>query len=433
MKLVSTGTAEFEERIKHLVLRRWTTLDELSPEVDRAISDYRLNREVALVENLRSNGFEFEEKDLWVDSDWIKASHKKVPAAVRKAIDHAKERIERFQDELKPTSFEASDEAGVRWGTEIRPLDRVGIYVPGGRVNYFMTLLLCAIPAKAMGVEQLIVATPPKSSLDKPYVDFALLYCCKLLGIENVLLASSVLGVSALAFGTARTQPVQKIVGSGGLHTSIAKMRLAGYVGIDGVAGPFETAFVADQSTSFETMAADMIGRADHDPQAEIMVFHNDRQWIERLIDTLATRIQSLKSPEEQKTIQACFETRTTFFKVKNTKEAIDCVNRISPGVVSLNVDQPHQWISKIKSCGALLLGPHTPPVGLDLFGAPSGLVNTMGTADFSVSMSPTSFMRRFTLLEMDQMALSRHEEESLKLAQQEGYLTHGASFKVRG
>lgn len=433
MKILTVGSSECDEHLKLLRTRRWRLLDELSAEVSASIQAYRSQGEAALLRSAQDyDEMSLTDADLWVDPEWIKSSHKKISTEVRKAIDHAHERILRFQEELKVSSFQANDEAGVFWGTEVRPLERVGIYVPGGSANYFMTLLLCGAPARAAGVKEIVVATPPRKNLDKPYVDFTLLYCAKLLKIEKILLAGGVGALSALAFGTSHSQPVQKIVGSGGRRTAVSKLLLSGYVGIDGLSGPIETAFVCDKTTKVSVVAADIVGRADHDPQAEIWVFHPKREWLEGLVDELATRIQQLKSHGEQSSIRSCLETRTSFFQVKNTEEAIDVVNDISPGVVVLPTDSATKWMSAIRSCGSVLLGHYTPAVGLDLIGAPSGLVNTLGTAAYSLSMSPMSFVRRFTLIEFDRDALNRHEIESLKLAKEEGFSTHGASFSAR-
>lgn len=433
MRVLKSGSSECDEHLQFLCNRRWRLMDETSAEISSAIETFRQQGDRVLLRwGQEFDGISLSEADLWVDPDWIKTSHKKLAPEVRKAVDHAYERIQRFQDELKVSSFQANDEAGVFWGTEVRSLDRVGIYVPGGRANYFMTLLLCGVPARAAGVKEIIVATPPRGNLDKPYVNFTLLYCAKLLKIDRILLAGSAGALSAMTFGTSKSEPVQKIVGSGGKRTAVAKLLLSGYVGIDGLSGPMETAFICDKSTSTSVVAADIVGRADHDPQAEIWVFHPKREWLESLVDELALRVQELKLSSEQQSIRSCLETRTAFFQVQNIEEAIEYVNRISPGVVCLPIDSASKYMSQINSCGSILLGHFTPAIGLDLIGAPSGLVNTLGTAAFSLSMSPLSFVRRFTLIEIDRKALNRHEIESLKLAQEEGFHTHGASFAVR-
>jgi histidinol dehydrogenase len=433
MRVVKSGTSDFDQAFRFLLDRRQQIIDLLSPEVENAISRYRNERERALIDWAREyDGVELEAKDLWVDEDMIKSAHKVVSSEVRRAIDHAKERIERFQEELKLPSFQSSEEAGVFWGTEIRPLERVGVYVPGGRANYFLTLLLCAVPARIAGVNEIIVASPPKKKLGPPYVDPTLLYLAKLLSISKILVSGGIGAMTALAFGTEKTRGVEKLVGSGGVRAAVAKLKLAGYLGVEGLSGPSETAFLCDKTTSVAKVAADIIGKADHDPDAELFIFNSNVKWMETLIQAIAQNVEALKNHQDRQSIETCLEKRTTLFVTKNFKEAINCVNQIAPGVVCLAVDNPNEYVSEIHACGSLLLGHYTPPVGLDLVGGPSGLVGTLGSAAFSVSMSPASFVRRFTVMEFDKSALERFQQESVFLSKEEGFPTREASFKSR-
>ena len=276
MRILQSGTPEFEQTFVKLLSRRADLIGEKSAEIDALLAEYRQDRELALIRWAREfNGVNLDEESLWIEDDLIKISHKLISADLRKAIEHAKERIERFQVELKtPPSFQSNQEAGISWGTEIRPLDRVGVYVPGGRANHFMTLLLCLVPAAISQVKEILIATPPKKSLKKPYVEPTILYLAKLFSIPRILVSGGVGALAALAFGTKTSEPVQKIVGSGSRRTAVAKLKLGGIVGIDGFSGPSETAFVCNKTTSMKAIAADIVSRADHDPEAEIFVFH---------------------------------------------------------------------------------------------------------------------------------------------------------------
>lgn len=433
MRILKTGQSDFDSVFGSILARREAIMDAFTAEVDSAIARYRANRERALTEWAKVyDGVDLEPSDLWIDEEMIKSSHKVVPSEIRKAIDHAKDRIERFQDELRLSSFQSNEEIGVFWGTEVRPLDRVGVYVPGGRANYFLTLLLCAVPARIAGVPEIIVATPPKKKFGKPYIDPTLLYVSKILGIQKILVSGGIGAMAALAFGTEASRSVEKVVGSGGLRAAVAKMKLAGFVGIDGFSGPSETAFVCDKSSRTKSIAADIIGRADHDPEAEIFVFSSDLKWMEALVQTLASNVEAIRGQQDRASIQACLEKRITLFLTKNLESSLEFVNQISPGVLCLAVDGASDLISKVKSCGSLLLGHFTPPVGLDLVGGPSGLVGTLGSAQFSVSMSPASFVRRFTVMEFDKSALDRFQKEAVCLAKEEGFTTHEASLKSR-
>ncbi len=433
MKVLSSGTPEFKNALANLGKRRERLFSEYGTEVDIALGHYQQHREIALVDWARQHDeVTLKESDLWVDESHIKKAYKHVPSDVRKAIDHAVERVQRFQEELKLDSFSTQEEAGVYWGTQVRPLDRVGIYVPGGRANYFTTLILCAVPARTAGVKELIVATPPKARLEKPFVEPALLYAAKLLDIDKILVSGSVGALAALAYGTKNEAPVDKIVGSGNGRTAVAKVRLSAVVGTDGLTGPSETAFLCDSSSNVESVAADIIGRADRDPEAEIYVFQSDAKWLQKLVEELARALSQVRDDSSRTGAQQCLEKHTLIFKTKSINEGIELVNEIAPGVLCLVVDQAASYVSQIQKCGSILLGHFTPPVSIELVGGPSGTVPTLGSAAYSLSMSPASFVRRFTVMEFDQSALERFEQESVELSQEEGFHTHEASYRKR-
>jgi len=436
MRILRVGTNEFTEKWSSLLRRRERLVDELSAEVESQLQQYRSEREQFLMDAaLKYDNLTLTEDSLWVEWDQIKKSHKQISPEVRQAIDHAKDRIERFQVALKLPSFQAEEEAGVFWGTEIRPLESVGIYIPGGSSNYFMTLLLCAVPAKMANVKEIVIATPPKKKLGPPYVDATLLYAAKLFEIQKILLAGSVGALAALAFGTKHSSPVEKIVGSGNRRTAVAKLRLAGFVGTDGLSGPLETAFVCDETSEIKSIAADIVGKADGDPEAEIFLFHHDETWIKSLLNELVETLGRMTMKDgmsEKGSIQKCLERNTNFFLVDNFDQGLKLVNQLAPGILCLPVENASDHLEKVRACGSVLLGNFTPPVGMDLVGGPSGLVTTLGSAAYSVSMSPASFVRRFTVMEFDKMALLRFEKEAVKLAQEEGFRTHEASYRSR-
>jgi histidinol dehydrogenase len=434
VKILDHGSDAFTEVLEEILQRREQLLDEHTHEVDDMIARYRKDRESFLVERAK----EFQNIDLGIDElfiekDQIKKAHKFVSAEVRNAFEKAKERIEHFQMEHKPTTFQAEAEKGVFWGTEMRPLDRIGIYVPGGaRSTYFTTLLLAAVPARIMGVKEIIVATPPVKKEGAPWIEPDLLYCAKLFDIEQIVLAGGTSGFAALAFGTSRTKAVQKLFGSCGRRAVVAKQRLSGYVGVDGMTGPSEIAILCDDTSSTRQVAADMIARSDLDPDAELYVFHPNRSWLEGLNEELANRLDEVKDAQARKTIQECLESNTFCFQVKRYSEAIELVNQIAPGIVCLPVDKAADHLSKISCCGTVLLGNYTPPTALDLIGGPTGLVKTLGSAAYSEILTPGAFVRRFGSVEFDKDALERLHAESSVLAKEEGFSTHELPFKVR-
>ncbi|MBN8554160.1 MAG: histidinol dehydrogenase [Deltaproteobacteria bacterium] len=433
MKVLKSGTREFSEGIEQLLSRRHQLMDALSSTADDLILRYRKRGEELLYENAREmDGVHLSENQLWVDPSFIKSSYKKLSPEVREALEATKERVLRFQEELKLSSFQREEESGVLIGTEIRPLDRVGIYVPGGRANYFMSLMFCAAPARIAGVGEIIVATPPKKNLEEPFVDPAILYTAKLFDISKILVSGGPAALAALAFGTKKSLPVERLFGSGGKLSAVAKQRLSGYIGIGGFAGPSETAYICDQTSSVSILASDILARADSDLNAEIFVFHTKENFMEALLEGLAEGIRAIRDQRSRSGIEACLEKNTRFFIVKNIDESFAICNRIAPGTLCLSLKDASDYVDKVKACGSLLLGEYTPSFEADLTGVPSGLVPSMGSAAFTVSLSPAYFVRRFGITEISRQALERYSESSIALAKEVGYTTHEYSYRKR-
>lgn len=420
MKLIHSHTEDFTELLNRFITRRYEVLDKHSDDVEAVIAAYRTDREVCLIECAKEiDHVELDQDSLFVDENTIKSSHRELSSEIKSAIDATKARVERIQEELKAnSSFQAKEESGVYWGIEVRPIDAVGIYVPK---DSFMNLLLCAVPANIAGVKEIIIATPPNKKFEPYYVAPEILYLAKLFEIEKIILAGGIAGMASLAFGTNKTNPVQKIVGSGGRLTMAAKQNLSGYVGIDGLTGPSETAFVCNQTTPVPPLVSDIIGLAGQNPQAEVLVFGDNPEWMERVLTTLAQHLDKLKSSNKEK-INKCLSTRANFIVVKSIEEGIEYINKIAPGVVCIPIEDASAYTSQISACGSLLLGPSTSPVAMDLIGGATGLVSTFGSALYTNAMSPATFTRRFSVVELEKSALERLQIDSIELNKAEGF-----------
>ncbi len=433
MRNLSTSSPNFKDTFEVLKNRRHRVLDEYAEEVQRDIRRFRTEGESFLLECARErDGIELKESELWVDPAAIKSAHKLLDSKSRESLERAKERIERFQSELKPTPIQSQEEEGLFWGTCLRPLDRVGIYVPGGRAHYFLTLLLVGIPARMAGVEEIIVATPPKKKLKPVCIDPAVLYSAKLLGISKILLAGSVGGLSALAFGTKNSPPVQKIVASGGARTAVAKTFLSGYVGTEGIAASSETVFVCDKTANIDFVAADILSRADRDSEALICVFHTDDKSLQVLATRMAQGLDEVKDGVSREAIQKCLENNFFCFHSKSVEESIELTNQIAPGTLCLHIKNPMDRMDEVRSCGQLLIGPYSTPIAMDLIGGAVGLTPTLGSADYSISLSPTSFVRRFPFVEVGRSTLDRAGQDCLQIAHAEGLVAADRAITIR-
>lgn len=433
MKIVKTSSKEFAPIFRDLLVRREKVFDNYSSQAAAEIENFRKRGEDFLIEHANHHdGVELSQKQLWVDPQAIKQSHKVVSTEVRKSIESTKERIERFQADLKLSGIEAQEESGIIWGTIVRPLDRVGIYVPGGSAHHFLNLLLAGVPARLAGVKEIVVATPPKKKFEPLYVGADLLYCAKLLDISKILVCGGPAALAAMAFGTSQAGPVQKILGSGGKLTVTGFQKLSGHVGIGPFCGPAETAFLCDKTARIDFVGSDILGKADRDPEASIFLFHTDEKWIRELVDYLAARIGEIKDAQTRTSISQCVESNFFCFLTKSVSESIERVNELAPGTICLQLKSPNDYVSQIRACGSLLVGPYSPPTALDIIGGAAGLIPTLGAADYSMSLSPSAFLRRFPYIEVSKEALERAQATSVRLAREEGFVSHDQSFQVR-
>ena len=433
MKILRSGRAEFDAEISELRQRRLSMLDQYREDVDREITAYRKDREKFLLKCLREfDEIEIKESGLWIDPSAIKNSHKLVSSELRKSLETVKERIERYHSEMKLTSMQTQEDQGILWSTQVRPLDRVGIYVPGGKAHYFMSLLIAGVAARVAGVKEILVASSPKKKFEPIYVDPLLLYTCKLLKIDRLLISGGPQALAALAFGTESQAPVQKLVGSGGFRTMTGLQRLNSYVDVEGVYGPSETAFVCDSSASVDFVAADIVARSDRDAMASSLVFHSDEKWLRNLVDRLAQSAGGIKDGASRDCVQKSLESSTRFFLVKTPSEAIDYCNQIAPGALCLHLKSPQDYVSDVRACGALFLGSYSPPTAIDITGGATGLEATLGSAESHRSLSPAAFCRRFASIEITREALEMAQKPSVLLSESEGYVCHDESFRAR-
>lgn len=430
MKIIETTHEGFQERLDTLLSRREKTLDRLRADALHIVESYKNRRENFLIEAAREyDGVELSKDTLFVEPDQIKNAHKLVSDELREVIDQTIDRLNRFQNELKANSFQTQEEAGVYWGVEVRPLDRVGLYVPAG---YFVALLVSCVQARIAGVEELIIATPPVKKFGAPFIDPAILYVAKIFDVHKILLAGGAAALSALAFGTESTMPVQKIVGPTGKLAMVAKQVLAGYVGFDGVTGPAEVAFICNASTDFRKVAMDILSLAERNPDAEVFVFHADSRWMQSLLEELIHLSGALRTSDRLESIRNCLESNTNFFLVQDLEEAFHLCNRIAPGTLVLPLHNASDHLDKVTSAGSLLMGHFTPPAAFDLVAAATGLVPTMGAAAFAGFSSPQSFVRQFSVMEIQKEALERLKPKSVQLAKNEALSTYEALFDKR-
>ncbi|MBI2206720.1 MAG: histidinol dehydrogenase [Candidatus Rokubacteria bacterium] len=363
---------------------------------------------------------------LAITADEMQAAEAQTPADVREAIRYAADRIARYHAEAMPRSWRITDEHGSVLGTEVRPLDRVGLYVPGGRAAYPSTVLMTAIPARVAGVREIVLVTPPDA---EGRVRPAVLAAARAAGVTEAWRVGGAQAVAALAYGTKSIRRVDKIVGPGNIYVALAKRRVFGDVGIDMVAGPSEVLVVADASARADWIAADLLAQAEHDPMARAVLVTDARPLIDATRAALEWRLADLP---RRAIAAAALEANGALIHVSDLAEAIELANRLAPEHLELYVREPRALLPRIRHAGAVFLGGHTPEVVGDYVAGPNHVLPTGGTARFSSPLGTEDFVKRSSVIEYTASGLAAALPHLRALARVEGLDAHARAAEAR-
>jgi len=341
------------------------------------------------------------------------------------ALVHAAERVRAYHEKQKSESWEYKEPDGTLLGQQVRPLDRVGIYVPGGKAPYPSSVLMNAIPAKVAGVGEIIMVVPAPHGEIKPVV----LAAAAIAGVDRVFTIGGAQAVAALAFGTETVPAVDKIVGPGNIYVATAKAMVFGRVGIDMIAGPSEILIICDGLTDPTWIAMDLFSQAEHDEQAQAILLCPDAEFItavERNIRDL------LPQMDRQVIIGESLAARGALIRVKDLDEAILIANRIAPEHLELSVDDPEQWLAKVRHAGAIFLGRYSAEVIGDYCAGPNHVLPTSGTARFSSPLGVYDFQKRSSVIKCSPSGATRLGNVASVLARGEGLIAHALSAECR-
>jgi histidinol dehydrogenase len=353
------------------------------------------------------------------------AEHHLTPDA-RAALAYAAERIERYHAAALPKSWRMTDEHGSVLGQEIRPLERVGIYIPGGRAAYPSTVLMTAIPARVAGVPEIVLVTPPGPD---GRVEATVLAAAWKAGVREGYRIGGAQAVAALAFGTERIRRVDKIVGPGNIYVAFAKRRVYGEVGIDMIAGPSEVVVVADAGADPEWIAADLLAQAEHDPMARAVLVTDAPELIGRVRAELERQLHALP---RRKIAEAALEVHGALILVDSLDAAVDVTNRLAPEHLELCVRAPAALLPRVRHAGAVFLGTHTPEVIGDYVAGTNHVLPTAGTARFASPLGTEDFVKRSSVIEYTPGGLAAALPHVRTLTRIEGLRGHGIAAEVR-
>ena len=344
-----------------------------------------------------------------------------IPRAQADALRIAHERIRAFHERQLQTSWDFTDADGTRLGQQITPLERVGLYVPGGKAAYPSSVLMNAVPAKVAGVRELIMASPNPNPL--------VLAAAALAGVDRVVGIGGAQAIAALAYGTKSIPRVDKIVGPGNAYVAEAKRQVFGEVGIDMVAGPSEILVIADGSANPDWVAMDLFSQAEHDESAQALLLSPNEAYL----DAVATSIESLiREMPRRKVIEASLKSRGALILTRDLDEACALANGIAPENLELVVEKPEAWLPKLTRAGAVFLGAWSSEAIGDYCAGPNHVLPTAGTARFSSPLGVYDFQKRTSVIGVSRAAAIKLGRVAVTLAEGEGLNAHARAAQMR-
>lgn len=342
------------------------------------------------------------------------------------SIQKAHDKIEKFHKLQKERSWMQNDEPGILLGQKVTAIDRVGIYVPGGKAAYPSTVLMNAIPAKIAGVSKIVITTPPQADGKiNPYI----LAAASIAGVDTVYKVGGAQAIAALAYGTETITKVNKIVGPGNAYVASAKKWVFGEVAIDMIAGPSEICVMADQATNPVYAAADLLSQAEHDERAKAICVTTSKQFAEILKEEI---YQQTELAERKAIIQSSIEDYGRIVLVDSLEEMYDFVNHLAPEHLQIMLENPIEHLGNIQHAGAIFLGEYAPEALGDYIAGPNHTLPTSGTAVFSSPLGVYDFMKKSSVIYYSKEALSEVGEDVMRIANAEGLFAHANSIKKR-
>jgi len=362
---------------------------------------------------------------LEISQQQLKEAFESLPAKRREALEAAARRVTHYHEHQKQPSWSYTEEDGTLLGQQVMPLDRVGVYVPGGKAAYPSSVLMNVLPAKVAGVKEIIMVAPaPKGELN-PLV----LGAAYLAGATRVFALGGAQAVAALAYGTESVPACDKIVGPGNIYVATAKRAVFGKVGIDMIAGPSEILVVGDGETDPDWIAMDLFSQAEHDENAQSILISWDAAWLDKVESSI---YKLLPTMERAAIIKASLANRGALIQVKDEAQAVDLINRIAPEHLELSVADPEAWLPKIRHAGAVFMGRYTAEAIGDYCAGPNHVLPTSGTARFSSPLGVYDFQKRSSLIFCSPEGASTLGHIARELAEGESLTAHARSAGYR-
>jgi histidinol dehydrogenase len=399
--------------------------------IDRAaagiLADVRARGDAALVEYTqrfdRMPGASAQTLEI-PKADW-QAALAALPAAQRNALEAAADRVRSYHERQRAETWTYTDADGTMLGQQVTPLDRVGLYVPGGKAAYPSSVLMNAIPAKVAGVQELVMVTPTPDGVRNPIV----LAAAAIAGVDRVFAIGGAQAVGALAYGTATVPAVDKIVGPGHAYVAAAKRRVFGVVGIDMIAGPSEILVICDGKTPADWIAMDLFSQAEHDELAQSILLCPDAAFIEEVQASIERLLPTMPRAD---ILRVSLANRGALILVQDLEEACRIANDIAPEHLEISTENPEKWTAQIRHAGAIFMGRFSSESLGDYCAGPNHVLPTSRTARFSSPLGVYDFQKRSSLIQVSHQGAQKLGRIAAELALGEGLQAHAASAQYR-
>ncbi len=427
IKIMEYSDEEGKKLVEGLLSRSQLEYGNVQETVNDILADIRKNGDAALFEyTKRFDKADINAENLVVTKKEIKEAYSQVDKELVEVIEKSAARIADFHQKQKINSWLEPSTNGEMLGQLIRPLNRVGVYVPGGKAAYPSSVLMNIVPAKVAGVNEIVMTTPPNA---EGKVTPTTVVAADIAGVDTIYKAGGAQAIAALAYGTQSIKRVDKIVGPGNIFVALAKRSVYGYVNIDSVAGPSEILILADDSANPVYVAADLLSQAEHDELASAVLITTSLDLAKKVQEEVTKQTAVL---ERKAIIEKSIDNYGAIIVAENMDIACELCNTIAPEHMEVCTAEPFNMLPKIKNAGAIFLGHYTPePLG-DYMAGPNHVLPTGGTARFFSPLSIDDYIKKSSIISFSQGALANLGEDVIKFANAEGLTAHANSVRVR-
>ena len=427
MKILNTANIDFNQEFIKILNRANLDIGNVEEIVKDILSEVKQNGFEAIKKHIKKfDNWEVESfEDLFVKKETIQKAYQNLDDDIKNALHLAYDRIKSYHQKQLPKSWLDFEENGTILGQKITPVQRAGLYIPGGKAVYPSSLLMNAIPAIVAGVKDIIVTTPTPNN----QINELLLAACYLCNIDNVIKVGGASAIALLAYGIDKFKKVDVVTGPGNIFVATAKKLVYGEVNIDMIAGPSEIGIIADESANAKYIAIDLLSQAEHDEMASSILITNSS----KLANEVDFYIKDyLKQLPREKIASKSINERGAIIITKNINEAITLMNKIAPEHLEVMTQNPFELLPKIKNAGAIFLGENTPEAIGDYIAGPNHTLPTGSTAKFYSPLSVENFLKKSSIISFSKQAITQIGENATKIADIEGLQAHALSIRER-